>query len=133
VQDLVRFKKNNAHKNVFIYHQTFSINLKMTEWTTRIIDFWPLSMTVGGCMLATSKRNGRRGSGRFCLEEHLADFKLFMASIDTFFVMEHNKGAFCYTRPGEIWGISVHISGRENAFGVTRLANMPCRKLLAKI
>jgi hypothetical protein len=61
----------------------------------------------------------------------MADFKLFIASIDTLFVMERNKGAFRYILGKFVEFLS--ISGRENALRVARLVNMPCRNLLAKI
>ena len=61
----------------------------------------------------------------------MADFKLFIVSIDTFFVMERNKGAFRYILGKFVEFLS--ISGRENALRVARLVNMPCRNLLAKI
>ena len=61
----------------------------------------------------------------------MADFKLFIALIDTFFVMEHNNDAFRYILGKFVEFLS--ISGRENALRVARLVNMPCRNLLAKI
>jgi hypothetical protein len=55
----------------------------------------------------------------------MADFKLFIASID------HNKGAFRYILGKFVEFLS--ISGRKNALRVARLVNMPCRNLLVKI
>ena len=65
------------------------------------------------------------------MEERIADFTLFFASIETVFVVEHNRGAFRYIL--EKYEEFLLISGRENALRVTRLVNILCKSLLAKI
>ena len=61
----------------------------------------------------------------------MADFILFFASIEMVLVVENIKGACCYILEKCCGFFS--ISGRENALRVTRLVNILCRKLLAKI
>ena len=65
------------------------------------------------------------------MEERIADFTLFFASIETVFVVEHNRGAFRYIL--EKFEEFLLISGRENALRVIRLVNILCKSLLAKI
>ena len=61
----------------------------------------------------------------------MAGFKLFIAPIDIFFLMELNKGAFCYIlRKFEEF---LSISGRENTSRVTRCQNVLCRICYGKI
>ena len=85
----------------------------------------------GTSLYVAFERNGRRMSGRFSLEQHMADFILFIASINTGFFMEHIKGAFFYIL--ENFEEFLSISSRENALRVTRLVNILCKNSLAKI
>ena len=47
----------------------------------------------GRSLYVAFEQNGRRMSGRFSLEQHMADFILFIASIN---IMEHIEGTFFY-------------------------------------
>ena len=85
----------------------------------------------GRRLQAASERNGRRWSGHFVWRNTTADFELFIASIGMSFVTGNNKGAFRYIM-GKFEDF-LSISSRENALRVTRLVNMLCRNLLAKI
>ena len=85
----------------------------------------------GRRLQAASERNGRRWSGHFVWRSTTADFELFIASIGKSFVTGNNKGAFRYIM-GKFEDF-LSISSRENALRVTRLVNMLCRNLLAKI
>ena len=85
----------------------------------------------GRSLYVAFERNGWRTSGRFSLEQHMADFILFIGSINMGFFVEHIEGAFFYTL--ENFGEFLLISGRENALRVTRNVDIPCRNLLAII
>ena len=61
----------------------------------------------------------------------MADFILFFASIEMVLVVENIKCAFCYILEKFCGFLS--FRARENALRVTRLVNILCRNLLAKI
>ena len=77
------------------------------------------------------ERNGRRMSGRFSLEQHMADFILFIASIHTGFLWNISRALFFYVL--ENFEEFLSISGQENVLRETRLVNILWRNLLAKI
>ena len=85
----------------------------------------------GRSLYVAFERNGRRMSRGFSLEQHMADFILFIASINTVFFVEHIEGAFFYIL--ENFEEFLLISGRENALRVTRNVDIPCRNLHAII